>query len=284
MITIKKATVKDVDKLLPLLFELDSINQTHEEWKRLFKLHWDDSQNYFGYVMYDGDTAVGFLGLLFSRRVVNDKPNKFCNITSWIVRKEYRRQSLHLLLPVLELDNHTITVLTCNSGTYFITKKLGFIDLEIGQRVILPLPFLPKSKPSTNIIFDHAEIEKQLKGETLKIYHDHRNLNCFHILICGTKGICYLVGARTIKKNIPLAHIHYVSDHRVFSSHISAVSGRLWWQIKVIGLLVDERLLQRETIFPSIHFSLTHPRVYKSNTLKSSDIDLLYSEYQILNL
>jgi len=284
MITVKKATVKDVDKLLPLLFELDSINQTQEEWERLFKLHWDDSQNYFGYVMYDGDTAVGFLGLLFSRRVVKDKINNFCNISSWIVKKEYRRQSLHLLLPILELDNHTITVLTCNAGTYFITKKLGFIDLEIGQRVILPLPFLPKSKPSINIIFDHSEIEKQLKGETLKIYHDHRNLNCFHILICGPKGICYLVGARTIKKNIPLAHIHYVSDHRVFSSHISAVSGRLCWQIKVGGLLVDERLLQRETIFPSIHFSLTHPRVYKSNTLKSSDIDLLYSEYQILNL
>ena len=284
MVTVKKATVKDVDKLLPLLFELDSINQAHEEWERLFKLHWDDSQNYFGYVMYDGDTAVGFLGLLFSRRVVKDKINNFCNISSWIVKKEYRRQSLHLLLPILELDNYTITVLTCNAGTYFITKKLGFLDLELGQRVILPLPFLPKSNPSTNIIFDHAEIEKQLKGETLKIYHDHRNLNCFHILICGPKGICYLVGARTIKKNIPLAHIHYVSDHRVFSSHISAVSGRLCWKIKVIGLLVDERLLQGETIFPSIHFSLPNPRVYKSDTLKSKDIDLLYSEYQILNL
>ena len=153
MVTVKKATVKDVDKLLPLLLELDSINQTNEEWERLFKLHWDDNQNYFGYVMYDEDKAVGFLGLLFSRRVVKDKTSKFCNISSWIVRKEYRRQSLHLLLPVLELDNYTITVLTCNAGTYFITKKLGFIDLEVGQRVILPLPSLPKIIPSANIIF-----------------------------------------------------------------------------------------------------------------------------------
>ena len=284
MVTVKKATVKDVDKLLPLLLELDSINQTNGEWERLFKLHWDDNQNYFGYVMYDGDKAVGFLGLLFSRRVVKDKTSKFCNISSWIVRKEYRRQSLHLLLPVLELDNYTITVLTCNAGTYFITKKLGFIDLEVGQRVILPLPFLPKIIPSANIIFEHSEIEKRLKGETLKIYHDHRNLNCFHIIICGPKGTCYLVGTRTNKKNIPLAHIHYISDCRVFSSYISAVSGRLCWQVKVVGMLVDERLLQGETIFPSIHFSLPHPRVYKSNTLKSRDIDLLYSEYQILNL
>ncbi len=284
MITIKKATVKDVDKLLPLLLELDSINQTQKEWKSLFKFHWDNNQNYFGYVMCDGDKAVGFLGLLFSRRVVNDQPNNFCNITSWIVKKEYRRQSLHLLLPVLELDNQTITVLTCNAGTYFITKKLGFIDLELGQRVILPLPFLPKSKPSTNIIFDRSEIEKKLQGETLKIYYDHCNLNCFHILICGPEGICYLVGARTNKKSIPLLHIHYMSAHRVFSSHVSAVSGRLCWRAKVAGLLVDERLLQGETIFPSIHFSLPNPRVYKSDTLKSNDIDLLYSEYQILNL
>ncbi|MBT6601424.1 MAG: hypothetical protein HOB32_07190 [Nitrospina sp.] len=284
MITVKKATIKDVDKLLPLLLELDNINQTQKEWKSLFKFHWDNSQNYFGYVMYDGDKAVGFLGLLFSRRVVNGQPNNFCNITSWIVKNEYRRQSLHLLLPVLELDNQTITVLTCNAGTYFITKKLGFIDLELGQRVIPPLPFLPKSKPSTNIIFDRSEIEKKLQGEALKIYYDHRNLNCSHILICGLEGICYLVGARTNKKNVPLLHIHYMSDHRVFLSHVRAVSGRLCWQAKVAGLLVDERLLQGETIFPSIHFSLPNPRVYKSDTLKSNDIDLLYSEYQILNL
>ena len=94
-------------------------------------------------------------------------------------------------------------------------------------------------------------------------------------MICGPKDICYLVGARTNKKSIPFMHIHYISDHRVFLSHISAVSGRLCWQAKVAGLLVDERLLLGETIFPSIHFSLPNPRVYKSDTLKSKDIDLL---------
>ena len=284
MVTVKKATQNDFEKLLPLLFELDSRKQTQDEWQRLFRAHWDDHKNYFGYVMYDGEYAVGFLGLLFSQRILNDSLIKFCNITSWVVKKKYRRQSLHLLFPVLELDNHTITALTCNAGTHFITKKLGFVDLEVGRRIILPLPIPLNLKPSTKIIFNPSEIKEKLKGETLKIFYDHRSLNCFHIMICGPKGMCYLIGARTIKKNIPLAHIHYISDHRFFSSHINSLSGRLCWQIKVFGILVDERQLHGETVFPSIRLSLPHPRVYKSDTLKSKDIDLLYSEYQILNL
>ena len=59
MVTVKKATQNDFEKLLPLLFELDSRKQTQDEWQRLFRAHWDDHKNYFGYVMYDGENAVG---------------------------------------------------------------------------------------------------------------------------------------------------------------------------------------------------------------------------------
>ena len=284
MVTVKKVTKRDFEKLLPLLSELDSRKQTEDEWLGLFRAHWDSNENYFGYVMYDGENAVGFLGLLFSQRILNHNLIKFCNVTSWVVKKKYRRQSLHLFFPVLELENHTITVLTCNAGTHCITKKLGFVDLEIGQRIILPLPIPLNFKPSTKIIFNHSEIEKKIKGEALKIFNDHRSLNCFHIIIFGPEGECYLIGSRTIKKNIPFAHIHYISDHHFFSSNINSLSGRICWRMKVFGILVDERQLHGETVFPSIYLSLPHPRVYKSDTLKSEDVDLLYSEYQILNL
>ena len=72
MVTVKKVTKKDSEKLLPLLFELDSRKQTQDEWLGLFKAHWDDIENYFGYAMYDGENAVGFLGLLFSQRILNN--------------------------------------------------------------------------------------------------------------------------------------------------------------------------------------------------------------------
>ena len=115
MVTIKKATAKDAEKILSLLYELNSHNRARDDWRRLFQLHWNDKQGYFGYVMYDGDQAVGFLGLLFSQRVIRGKETTFCNINSWLVKKEYRRQSLRLLFPVLELHDHTITALTCSA-------------------------------------------------------------------------------------------------------------------------------------------------------------------------
>jgi hypothetical protein len=54
--------------------------------------------------------------------------------------------------------------------------------------------------------------------------------------------------------------------------------------MKVVALLVDERLLLGGEVIPSIYFNLPHPRVYKSDTWKSEEVDTLYSEYQVLNL
>ena len=284
MVTIKKATAKDAEKILPLLSELNSHNHTRTDWLRLFQLHWSDEQGYCGYVMYDDDKAVGFLGLLFSQRVIQGKEVKFCNISSWLVKKEHRRQSLSLLFPVLELHNHTITVLTCNANSYYITKKLGFTDLEFGQRVILPIPLFPALMSPNSIMIDDPAIEQKLEGVPLKIYRDHQGLKCFHIVINSPQGMCYLVGTRTYKKKLPLAHIHYISDHKNFVCHIVRLSGRLCWRMKVAGLILDERLLQGGKVFPSMYLKLPYPRVYKSDTLKKEEVDLLYSEYQVLNL
>ena len=243
-----------------------------------------DEQGYCGYVMYSGGKAVGFLGLLFSQRVIQGKEVKFCNISSWLVKKEYRRQSLSLLFPVLELHNHTITVLTCNANSYYITKKLGFTDLEFGQRVILPIPRFPALISTNSIMINDPEIEQKLEGVPLKIYRDHQGLKCFHIIINSPQGMCYLVGTRTYKKKLPLAHIHYISDHKNFVYHIVRLSGRLCWRMKVAGFMLDERLLQGEKVFPSMYLKLPYPRVYKSDMLKKEEVDLLYSEYQVLNL
>ena len=284
MATIKKAKAKDAEKILPLFSELNNPYLTREDWQRLFQPHWDDSQDYCGYVMYDGDQAVGFLGLLFSQRIIHGKETRFCNVSSWVVKGKYRRQSLYLLLPVLELHNHTITILTCSADTYLITKKLGFRDLEFGQRVILPIPCFPALISPNSIMINDPEIEKTLKGVPLKIFRDHQGLKCFHVMINSPQGVCYLVVSRTHKKRFPFAHIHYISNHQIFMSHISRVSGRLCWRMKVVALLVDERLLLGGEVIPSIYFNLPHPRVYKSDTWKSEEVDTLYSEYQVLNL
>ena len=89
---------------------------------------------------------------------------------------------------------------------------------------------------------------------------------------------------RFYKKKLPLAHIHYISDHKNFVCHIVRLSGRLCWRMKVAGLMLDERLLQGGKVSPSMYLKLPYPRVYKSDTLKKEEVDLLYSEYQVLNL
>lgn len=56
----------------------------------------------FGYVLKDGNKIVGFLGTMFSERIINKKKYTYCNLHTWIVNESHRLSSYQLLLPVVE--------------------------------------------------------------------------------------------------------------------------------------------------------------------------------------
>jgi hypothetical protein len=102
MVTIRKASGDDFERIYPLLLKFKNPYIRKNRWSQLFVDHWGENLGHFGYVMMDGDDAVGFLGLLCSRRNAGGRDHRFCNLTSWIVREPYRGRSLFLLLPALK--------------------------------------------------------------------------------------------------------------------------------------------------------------------------------------
>lgn len=83
---VSEATVRDYDRVLPLLHQLGADHVTDAQWRRIFDSPWSGGQNPCGYLLIRNGTVEGFLGAIFSERQLNGMRQRFCNMTSWIVR------------------------------------------------------------------------------------------------------------------------------------------------------------------------------------------------------
>ena len=284
MAIVRKAVALDFEQTYPLFTKFKNYRLLKNDWKQLFRDHWKSNEGYIGYVLEDRERIVGFLGFMFSSRVLNDKQEKFCNLTTWVVDERFRNESLYLIIPVLKMTDYTLTIHSASKATYAAFKKLGFLDLESHFRIIPPLP-------SINMLFDSCQVEVNgkylneiLKGDSLQAYKSHLLFRCFHVYVRSPSGNCYLIGARVFKKNLPFAQIYHISNSKVFAKFASRIASIICLKIKTFAILVDERFLEGNSLLQSYKCSLSNPRMYKSNSLERQDLDLLYSELPVLNI
>jgi hypothetical protein len=284
MATLKKALEEDFGLIYPLLEELNRSKIKKDQWKKLFTNHWCSEEDYFGYFLIERNKAVGFLGLMFSTFIANHKPYSFCNFTSWVVDEGHRSESIKLLLPVLKIKDCTLTSHTMSSDTYFIFKKLGFSDLEDTLVIIPPLPTLQKLTEKCKVTINKQIIPSILNKTDLKIYNDHSSLDVNFILAQTKQDYSLIIASRPIKKNLPFAHLHYISNLKIFLECLHKIRLKVCIKLKASALLVDKRYLNGIKIPQSWEYLLPHPRLYKSDHLTKKDITTLYSEMILLNL
>lgn len=286
MVILKKAKAEDFKKIYPLLTEMNDTRLTKEGWKNLFINHYGGEEDYFGYVAYDQEEAVGFLGLIFSSRLINGKLYKFCNTSTWIVKDEYRKKGIafQLLYEVMKLKDYTITTLSPRAETIPALKKFGFKELEAKSVNILPMLSIGTFFNSCSVICGYNIIKEHLNGGDLKIYKDHIKFKCIHLLIKTREAYCYLVLTKTKRKHLPFAQLHYISNLDIFLKYISCVLIKICFRLGMFGLSVEERFLKGRKIEHSITRVMFSPKLFKSNALgKESITDNLYTELLILN-
>jgi len=281
---IKKARVEDFEQIYNLLLDFNNSSIKKEDWRQLFINHWNNSEDYFGYVLIDNNKAVGFQGLIFSRRIINGQTQKICNLTSWIVKREYRNNSVALLLPVLKLKGYTITNFTASKEVCLMLKRLGFKELETRIKIIPPVSVIGFLSGKCSVEFDRNEIKRHLSKKDLNIYSDHSKLKAIYLLIKEGDEYSYLVLNRTKKRFFHFAQIHYISNLRIFLKYINRISMRICLRLNVFGLLVDERYVEGHKIRNLITIKLSQPNLFKAEFLTRDDINTLYSELLVLNI
>ncbi|MGL6340490.1 MAG: GNAT family N-acetyltransferase, partial [Waterburya sp.] len=109
MVSVKQVNLSMFPQFYPLLKEINP-QLTEAEWYNVFAHQWYPEEKFCGYGLFDETEIVGFLGLIFSQRIINGQLENFCNLTSWIVKEPYRGRGISLFLALRKLmKDYTIT-------------------------------------------------------------------------------------------------------------------------------------------------------------------------------
>lgn len=274
---------EEVYKILNIFFP----RPLKETWKQLFIDHWERPEDYYGYAMVDGNNVLGFIATIFSERKINGKKYNFCNISSWVVRDEYRNQSIALIFPILKLIDYTITAFTANHEANKILKIMGFKVLTNYQKMIMPIPNIKSIIIRNCEVIYGEDVPKLLNNDELKIYNDHSKFICDHIVIHSDCGYSYVIMRKWLRKKFNIKYtigdINYISNKKIFMMYFNSIKYYIAKKLKFSAIIIND------TYLPEYHFpnSFNRPAegiLYRSSHLTPKDIDTLYSEYFILNL
>lgn len=286
MVELRKAYPHDFEKIFPLLLEFNNPNISKELWKKfLFSNYWKFENGFSGTMILDGNKVVGFLGYIFYNRTINYKTEKFCNLTSWIVQKEYRiEHKMKLWEPLDELKDYTLIGLSPTKAAYKQEKKIGFNDLENGY-LILPA-IGPIQKYFTNkieILSDIKLIENALNPHDKKIFNDHNEFSNYqHIMIHTQEGNIYIVYKKMHRKRLPFINLIYISNIILFNNYLDTIRLKLATHLKLAGIIVEKRFIEKNKIKFMIEQKYFVPNIYLSNIVQPKNIDYLYTELILL--
>jgi hypothetical protein len=280
-VIVNKVRSDNFELIYPLLERFNNARVNKEKWSRLF-LHEFSPGEQKGLFLKDKGTAVGYIGMIYSKRIVENKEYKLCNLTSWIVDDEYKNYSMQLLFEILKMKDVTITNLTPSVEASEIFTKFGYEELESSYLAIFPKLKLPCNQ-NINIHSENCEIKNLLSIEEQTIIEDHKITELISFVIELNESTILIIGNFTSRKKMKFFQIHYVSNYHVFEEVLDASINKICLHLKCFGLLIDSRFIQNKTKSNIKIFNYSVPRLFKSNQLSKSQIDSLYSELVLLH-
>jgi len=234
------------EEVLPLLVEgFPNARMTRDDWRRmLFDLPWPVEEEHRGYALVDRAEVVGFVGTIFSRRALFGATQRFCNLTSWVVRPTHRHASLQLMRPIHDLRAYTVSALTSTEFASQVYARLGMQPLEAAQVLIPPFARPAELLSGGSMTTDAATIARELDEEGRRIHEDMAGTLARQALIRRGSRRCHLVAvASPWKGRWKLAHVLYASDWDVLREHPGLASAAFASTLGTVGLRVDARHL-----------------------------------------
>jgi hypothetical protein len=282
MVSLQKIESSRLTEVYPLLRELDpQLSQDH--WRKLFSYQWNQPSNYCGYGLFDDGTAVGFLGLIFSHRQIANQKELFCNLTSWVVRPDYRSHSLSLMMPVMRLKDHTITDLSATAGVAKLSERLGFQPLDTTVRVLFPYGMTTVNQ--VRLYSDDEIAILPLESSELAVFADHQpHAHCRQLVLHTDQGYCHVLYTLNMHPKLSYCHIQSISNAPLFERHQAIIRRRIIRDTGIRLIIIDSRLVAPIKLPFSCQIRLRTPRLYRSQQLQPAQIDNAYSELVLLGL
>lgn len=255
-----------------------------DRWRRLFEHEWRKDGEPRGYVLWDHDRPVGFLGLLFALPSPGDGKSPICNVTTWVVLDPYRGMSLRLLAPILPRTDWTVINLTPTAEVLRMFSALGFQELE-KERCLVPLRpdrllHLPRQARVSPV--DPGRMES-LPGLERHIVLHHGALVRYLRIEEGRASGLIVYGLRRIR-GLPSAQLHHVTDRKLTLGALGAVQKKLFKLHRACFLEFDDRILGPGLPWGTLRRELPQPRLFRSPDRSREELTNLFTEMILLDL
>ena len=278
--SIQKISFKSNKKELFLYLKKQSLIK-YELIKNNFSINYN-SVFPIGYILKNKKKIVGFLGTLFSYRLIKKKNILFCNIHSWLVDPKHRVASQLLFKDIL--NNCVITVLTARPGLTKVFKKMGFRRFFLRYRIsfLLNTNFFRYTQNKLKIISDRDFILQKLNNENKNIFNKHKNKIFLKFIIQNTKNeYCFFICKYiTKKKFLKIVNIMYSSNTSFVKKNWNSIQIILLKKFKV--LFCGNYFLNKNTILipkKNIFTKDFAKEIFIKNLPKSYKFNSLFSEY-----
>jgi hypothetical protein len=274
--TVELAPITDAE--VPAVADLMHANLNDQiPWAQSCSVPWKVEAPNHGFMLRDGQRIVGACLAYYSERPVAGQLERFCNVGAWCVLPAYRSHSIRLLMALLAQKGYHFTFLSPDETVLEITARLKFRSLDTSAALIpnLPWPTLPGR---TRISSDPGVIERTLAGTELELYRDHAQaLAVHHHVLTRGQDSCYVMYREFRHKGRPLyAVLLHVSNPELFHRAIIPLTRHLLIRHQLVATLGELRIIKRP---PRLSFRLNAwPKMYRSTSLESGQIDNLYSE------
>lgn len=278
--------IRDEDLNEFCVFLNANLSQRHttENWAKAFMHDWGIQKPNNGFLLRDDGRIVGGIGAIYSRHTVHDKPESFCNITSWCVLDEHRSQSMRLAMALTEQPGFHFSDLTPTEVVSRTLQFLKFRPMNEAQAVWPNLLWPFSAISGVRVITDPGALGQALSPVDAQAYRDHADIPWLNHLAIGRAGnFCHVVWKKCRLKGVSGAFVLAASDAGIFLKYRNSLGSHLLSRHGLLFTRIESRLLPARPK-PGIELTGYRNKVYRSDTLAECDISNLYTELVALDI
>ncbi len=269
----------DFDRVVGLLSQLDP-TRFPDRWRPIFDFGWRRPDEPVGLMVRSGDRVVGYMGTILSEQIVEGRPERFCNVTSWVAGDSERGVGALLGLALARFQGYTVTSFTPNRLTTPILARLGLRVLDEHWTVLCPT--WPTRRAARCRVVTDQEGAALLDPEDARILDDHRPYAC-HLVATGDHGACLVVYTLRRRWRLRAARLHYLSNRKAFPGYWPAIRRSLVARHRAWLAEADSRLLSGLHLSGAVRKRMGMPRLFRS-ALQPEQVTDLYSEVILLGV
>ncbi|MEX6506198.1 N-acetyltransferase family protein [Jiella sp. M17.18] len=275
---VRPAEERDIDAAVALLHERMNAKIPPERWRRLLDYPWRPEGVERGWLVEDRGRIVGFMGTVYSDRMVAGAPKRFCDLSSWYLLSDYRGDGTGdaLLQAGMAQPGVTYQTMTARRATGRKIRALGFSILDETRSL-----YRPQGAAAIPVERDPDVIRARLSEPDRRSFDLHRDFDVHHALV-GEAGV-WIVWQRKLKgDSIAYHEILHAADPGFLSAHAQGIAEAIVSGERGV-LAVDSRWISPGDDAGAIE-AIPLPRWHRPAAgVGARDVDHLYSEVILLD-